>query len=168
MWVGIGIVAGSMVVFGVASYILVGDIQKQADAITRSRNDIASQSALVNSYSNLKANATEAAADQTVMDKLLAPQDNLISFPSQIEGVARNDGITMSFSFRGDPVPAGKNMVGHVGFTLNAIGPLSGIMAFLHDIESVTPILLSKIDTFDLTQSGLSYALAATGRVFFK
>ena len=53
-------------------------------------------------------------------------------------------------------------------FTLNASGGLGDITAFLENIESSTPILLSRIDTFDLTQSGANYALAATGRVFFK
>jgi hypothetical protein len=168
MWIGIGVVAGSMIIFGVAFFILVGNIQTQADAITTSRNDIASQSALVNSYSDLKANVAEAVTYQTAMDKLLATQDNLISFPSQIEAIAQNDGVTITFSFQGDPVPAGNKTVGYVEFGLNASGPLNGIIAFLNDIESATPILLSKVDTFDLTESGSSYTLAATGRVFFK
>lgn len=168
VWVGIGIVAGSMVIFGVAFYVLVGNIQKQAAAITDSRASISTQSTLINSFSNLKANTDVAATYQAAMDKLLASQDNLISFPSQIEGVARNDGITVAFAFQGDPVPATQNTVGYVGFTLNASGGLGDITTFLENIESSTPILLSRIDTFDLTQSGANYALAATGRVFFK
>jgi hypothetical protein len=168
VWIGVGIIAGSMVVFGVAFYILAGNIQKQADAITVGRNTIANQSALINSYSNLKENAAAAAAYQAAMDKLLATQDNLIAFPSQIDGIARNDGVDMTFSFQGDPVPASLNTAGYVGFKLDVTGPLSGIIVFLKNIESSAPILLLKIDTFDLAQSGSGYALAATGRVFFK
>ena len=126
------------------------------------------QSALINSYSDLKANAAVAAAYQAAMDKLLATQDNLIAFPSQIDGIARNDGVNAIFSFQSNPVPAGAKRRDMSAFKLNATGSLNGIMAFLKDMESSTPILLSKIDTFDLTQSGSSYSLSANGRVFFK
>ena len=106
VWVGIGIVAGSMVIFGVAFYVLVGQYSKTGRCHHGQPRSIATQSALINSYSNLKANTAVAATYQAAMDKLLASQDNLISFPSQIEGVARNDGIDVAFAFQGDPVPA--------------------------------------------------------------
>jgi len=168
MWIGIGIIAGSMIVFGVALYFFAGNIQEQASAIAGNRSDIANQSAAINSYSSLKASAAQAATYQTAMDKLLATQDNLIAFPSQINSIALNDGVSMTFSFEGDPVPAGSNTVGYVGFKLNMTGSLDGITLFLRDIESSTPTLLSKIDSFDITQSGSSYTLVAAGRVFFK
>ncbi len=168
MWIGIGIIAGSMIVFGMALYFFADNIQEQANAIAGSRDDIANQSAAINSYSNLKASAAEAATYQTAMDKLLATQDSLIAFPSEINSIASNDGVSMTFSFDGDPVPASSNTVGYVGFKLGMTGSLDGITSFLRDIESSTPILLSKIDSFDITRSGSSYTLAAAGRVFFK
>lgn len=168
MWVGLGVVIGSMVVFGVVFYILAGIISGQADAITRSRNDAANQSALINSYGNLKANSAAAAVYQTAMNKLLTSQDNLISFPSEINGIARTNGVETSVSFQGDPVPSKANTAGYVGFKLNATGPLSGITSFLQDVESSAPILLSKIDNFELVQSGSNYTLTAMGKVFFK
>lgn len=167
-WIGIGIVAASVIVFGAAFYVLTGDIQKQVDAIAGYRSDIANQSALIDSYGNLKANVASATAYQAAMDKLLGTQDNLIAFPSQIDSIARSDGVDAKFSFESNPVPAGPNMAGYVGFDLNATGPLSSISTFLEDIESSTPILLSKIDTFDLSQSGQTYTIATKGRVFFK
>lgn len=102
------------------------------------------------------------------MDRLLGGQDDLIAFPSQVGGIARNDGVELTFSFVGDPVPpSGTNTVGYVGFKLNATGSLSGISAFLKDMELSAPILLSRIDSFDLTQSGSGYVLTASGRAFF-
>jgi hypothetical protein len=167
-WLGIGIIAGSMVVFGAAFYVLAGDISQQAALVTAGRNAVASQSALINSYSNLKENAPAAAVYQAAMDRLLGGQDDLIAFPSQVGGIARNDGVELTFSFVGDPVPGGANTVGYVGFRLNATGSLNSITAFLKDMESSAPILLSRIDSFDLTQSGSGYVLTATGRVFFE
>ena len=102
------------------------------------------------------------------MDKLLATQDGLIGFPAQIDGIARNNGVDLTFSFVGDPLAATASAVGYVGFKLSATGPLDSITVFLRAMESTAPVLLSKIDSFDLTQSGSNYTLAATGKVFFK
>ena len=157
-----------MIVFGAAFYFLADNIQKQADAVTQSRDNIVNQGMLINSYTDLKENAQAAATYQAAIDKVLATQDNLIAFPSQIDGIARNDAVNLVFSFVGDPVPAGVSTVGYVSFKLNATGSLDNLAAFLKDIESSAPILLSKIDSFDLTQSGSDYVLDAKGKVFFR
>ncbi len=102
------------------------------------------------------------------MDKLLATQDNLIMFPTEIDSVARKDGVDATFSFEGDPVLASMSTVGYVNFSLNATGPLNDITAFMKDMESSSQILLSRIDSFTVTQSGSNYVLVASGEVFFK
>ena len=168
IWIGGGIIIGSLVIFGVAFYVLAGDIQHAADTITKNRNLIANQSMLINSFSDLKANAAAAAVYQSAMDKVLSTQDNLIIFPTQIDGLARKEGVEVTFSFEGDPVPAEASKVGYVNFSLSATGPLDGITAFMKDIESSAQILLSKIDSFDIAQSGSNYVLSASGEVFFK
>jgi hypothetical protein len=168
LWLGIGIITVSIIVFGVAFYILAGDIASSTNAIISGRDEITEQSAFINSYSSLKENASAVSAYQGAMDQLLASQDNLISFPSQLDGVSRNDNVTIAFSFQGDPVPATSKAPGYVGFHLDVAGSLGNLTAFLKDMESSAPILLSKIDTFDLSQNGPGYALAIDGRVFFR
>lgn len=168
VWIGGGIIAASLVIFGIAFYILVADIQHATDDITHNRATISGETALINSYSNLKANAAAAGVYQAAMDKLLATQDNLIIFPTEIDGVARKDGVDATFSFEGDPVLASMSTVGYVNFSLNATGPLNDITAFMKDMESSSQILLSRIDSFTVTQSGSNYVLVASGEVFFK
>ena len=168
LWFGVGIIVGSMVVFGVAFYIFAGNVKSSTDAIVRGRNDIIEESTFINSYSNLKENAPAVAAYQVAMNQLLAAQDNLIAFLSQLEGLSRNDNVTVSFSFVGDPVSATPTAPGHVGFHLEATGSLSNLTEFLKDMEASAPILLSEIDTFDLSQNGSGYALTADGKVFFR
>jgi hypothetical protein len=168
VWVSGGIIAGSLLVFGVVFYVLAVDIQNAADAITKNRMLIATESTLINSFSDLKANAAAAAIYQSAMDKLLATQDNLIVFPTQVDGIARKDGVDVKFSFEGDPVPAGATTVGYVNFSLSATGSLRDITAFMNDMESSSQILLSRTDSFDITESGSDYILSASGEVFFK
>ncbi len=167
VWIGIGFVLGSIVVFGAIFFVLSGIIGSQADSIMSGRANIANQSALINSYSDLKANAPTATAYEAAMNKILASQDNLIAFPSQIDGIAHNDNVADTFSFQGDPVPARATAPGYIAFKLNLTGSLSALLVFFKDMESA-PILLSSIDSFDLAQSGPSYTVSATGRVFFK
>lgn len=167
-WIGSGIIVLSFVVFGIVAYFLVGDIGTQVSAIAQDRSGLASQSAMINAYSTLKGSASSAAVYQAAMDKLLSTQDNLIGFPSQVDNIAHNDGVDLTFSFDGSPVPATANTPGYIGFNLNGTGALSSIILFLKDMESSAPILLSKINSFDLTQSGSNYTVTAAGRVFFK
>lgn len=167
-WIGVGIIAASMVIFAATAFFVGGDIGAAANAITTARSRAAEQSAMITAYTGLKADAATAATYQTAMDKLLSSQDNLIGFPSQINNIAHNDGVDLTFTFNGNPTLSTGGSPGSIGFTMNAIGSLSNIITFIGDVESNAPIMLSRIDTFDLTQGGSNYALAATGRVFFK
>ncbi len=106
LWLGIGIIVGSMIIFGVAFYILADNIASSTSTITRNRNNIAEQSTFINSYSNLKEDAPAVSDYQVAMDQLLTTQDNLIEFPSQLDDISRNNNVTVLFSFVGDPVPA--------------------------------------------------------------
>jgi hypothetical protein len=168
LWLGIGIIAGSVILFGVAFYIISGNIGGSTVAITNGRNEIVEQGTFINSYSNLKMNAPAVTAYETAIDQLLTTQDNLIAFPSQLEGLGRNDGVTVSFSFVGDPVPATEIAPGYVDFNLTLVGSLDSVTTFLKDMELSAPILLSRIDTFDVSQNGLGYTLTASGKVFFR
>ena len=89
LWLGIGIITFSMIVFGVAFYILAGDIGSTTNAIIQGRDAITNQSAFINSYSNLKANVPPVSAYQGAMDQLLVSQDNLIEFPSQLGVISK-------------------------------------------------------------------------------
>lgn len=167
-WIGGIIIAASIAAFSIAAVLFANDIGAQASAITQARTQAATQSAMINAYSTLKADSATAGSYQAAMDKLLSTQDNLIGFPSQIDNIAHNDGVDLTFSFEGNPTPSGPNAPGYMGFTMNAIGGMSNIILFLRDMEASAPIMISKIDSFDLTQSGANYTLSATGKVFFR
>jgi hypothetical protein len=167
-WTGIGIIIGSIALFAVAIFFIGGDMSTQASAITAARSNYAEQSAMVNDYGSLKADAANAAVYQTAMSRLLSSQNDLIGFSSQIDNVAHNDGVDLTFAFVGAPVLPAGNTPGSAGFKMTAIGSLQNIVTFLHDIELGAPIMLLKIGAFDLTQSGSNYSITATGNVFFQ
>ena len=166
--IGAGIVTASLIIFVGAAFFLGNDITTQASAITAARSNAADQSAMVNAYSVLKSDAATAATYQAAMDKLLPSQNDLIGFQSQIDNIAHNDGVDLTFTFSGSSTPPVNTAPGSIGFTLSAIGPLQSIINFLSDIESRAPIALSKFDAFTVTQEGSNYGLDGTGHVFFR
>ena len=167
-WIGTGVILISFVIFAAVAFFLSNDITTQASAITKARSNAASQSAMVNAYSVLKSDAATAVTYQAAMDKLLPSQNNLIGFQSQIDNIAHDEGVDLTFTFSSSSTPSAGNVPGSIGFTMNVVGPLPGIVNFLTDIESRTPITLSKIDTFTLAQDGSNYGFDGTGHVFFR
>jgi hypothetical protein len=168
LWISAAIIAASAVAAGIALYFLAGNIGALADKIIRTREAIANQSAEYGILASLKAGATNAVRYEAAIDKLLPSQDGVILFGSQVSDLSKRDGVSSNFSFQGDAVPAEASVPGNIGFTLSVTGPLASLSTFLEDLETKSPVVLSHINTIDLSQSGGSYTVSAQGRVFFK
>jgi hypothetical protein len=164
----LGIIVGSILVFFGAIFFLKNSIGSAIDTITADENTIANQNAAVTIFANLKMSVADARRYETAMGKLLATQDDLISFPSTVDSLGRKENINATFSFSGDPVSSTVSTPGRLGFTLAATGPVGNVVVFLKDLEVTAPVLLSEITSFDLSQNGSNYTLSAQGNLFFK
>ncbi len=167
-WISISVVIGTIAASSVALYFLSIRIEEAANVIAATRTGTASQNAEFQDLANLKKNATAAATYQVVMDKLLASQEALITFPTQVDALGRADGVSTSFSFHGSPISASTSTPGNAVFSLDVSGPIDNLLSFLKDFESSAPILLSSLDTVSLTGDGSNYTLTAEGAVYFK
>lgn len=168
LWISFGIIAASAVIAGIAVFILAGRVGSITDSITATRNALADQSAETGILAEMKTDAQTAAGYQNALGKLLPTQDSVISFSDQVKQLAQQNGVTVSFAFQGNTVPAAGAVPGSIGFTLNASGSLSNLRSFLEEIEVRAPVFLSEIDTLDLSPGGSGYILAAAGKVFFQ
>jgi hypothetical protein len=168
LWVNIAVIVGEFAVASIGLFFLAGGIASLSAAIVSRRTTVLGEANAIETFANLKENGPMAARYQAAMDQLLASQDQLITFPVQVSQLGNTDGVSTDFSFVGDPVPATASAPGNVGFTLDATGPLSNVIAFAKDFEVGSPILLSRLDTFSLTGNGSSYTFSAQGEVYFK
>ncbi len=168
LWISSGVIAGSIIIAGVALFLLAGHIDSLANKITAARQAAADESAAYGMIAMLKTGAAAATQYQAAMDKLLPTQDGVIAFSGQVSQLAARDGVTASFAFQGDATPAQPPVPGKIGFTLSATGSLNSIMSFLGDLEIKSPVIFSSINTFDLSRSGTGYTIAAQGSAFFR
>ena len=168
LWISGGVILGTIIIGSAALYVLAGNLAALSLSIASHRTIMSSQVAAVETFADLKKNASIAANYQNAIDKLLTSQDGLIAFSQQIDSLGRADGVSTNFSFQGGVLPAVANSPGSVGFTLDVTGPAARVSTFMEDFESKSPILLSQLSTANLTGDGTTYTLSAQGNVFFK
>ncbi len=106
LWISSGVIAGSIIIAGVALFLLAGHIDSLANKITAARQAAADESAAYGMIAMLKTGAAAATQYQAAMDKLLPTQDGVIAFSGQVSQLAARDGVTASFAFQGDATPA--------------------------------------------------------------
>lgn len=168
LWIFVGIILSSILIFFVAIFFIKNNIENSVGTIATDENAIASQNAAISVFSNLKISVADARHYEAAMGKLLVSQDDLITFPSTLDGLGRKEGVITRFSFIGDPVPGTPSAAGSLGFSLEVTGPVQGIIAFIKDIEVTSPVLLLQLDGFDLSQNGSNYTFTTRGTLFFK
>lgn len=168
LWISTAIIVGSVILAGIALFLLASHIDSLTLKITGARQAAADESAAYGMLAGLKRDATAAAQYQIAVDKLLPSQDGVIAFSSQVNQLAVNEGVSSNVSFQGDATPPAPPLAGSINFILSATGPIDKVLAFIKDVELKAPVALSSIDTFDLSRSGGGYTISAQGKVYFK
>ena len=166
--INIGIIAIAVILGVVGLSFVLGDVSTKADMIAQYRVTSAMRNNNLNNIVDLQKAAASAATYQVAINRLMPTEDNLISFPQQIQTTAESHNITAQASFSGDPVPAANGAPGFVAFSLSASGDASNTIAFLKDLETQSSQFLIAIDSADFTTDGSSGNLSANGRVFFQ
>jgi hypothetical protein len=162
------IVFGAIVVAAIALSVLSVNITTTAQTIAAARQTIVDQAVNFGTLDQLKRNASLAATYQSAMSQLLSTRDSLITFPSQVDTLSREDGVSSDFTFNENIISSTVNTPGSAGFTMDVSGPLTNIVAFLKDFEAASPIMLSQIDSATLAGNGSTYTLNVQGKVFFQ
>ena len=169
VWIGVGIIAGGILLFFLLGAYLSGRIEGKSDAIAADRLVIAKRAELFANLAELKNRSAEVAKYRQKIDALLPSKDQLFSFPQTLNGLAIIHKISLNFSFKGAPIPPKTDFPGTANFSMDMNGSLENIALFLDDVEINATRFLIGVDSFDLVNiSGTEYRLSAQARVFFK
>ena len=166
--VGLSIIFGGILVFGITSFLLSVDIDTQAKEAAFARALIAERGAAFGALAELKQGASEAARYKEAMNKILVTQDQLIDFPRWREGLARGRGLSFSFSFQGGPTGASDSLPAYIPFSMRAAGGQENIIGFLKEVELQSPRFLINLETFSVRGGGGGYEFSGNGKVFFR
>lgn len=167
-WISIATIVVTIVISSVALYFLATYVAENANAIGATRTETATDDAEFQDLANLQRDTATAQTYQAAMDKLLASQEALITFPTQIDALGREDSVSTDFSYEGTPMPGDGATPGSVTFSLDVSGPIANVISFMKDFESSAPILLASLDTVNVANNGGNYTVSAQGTAFFK
>lgn len=165
---GVLSIAGSVAAFGVLLYWMSGVLDSQTAKIVAARNAIEQQAQLVASLAALKTAKPEVEKYRQALDALLPVKDDLVNFPSWIDGLSRAHQAGATVAFKGKAVPAAENQAGSIGFSLDAQGIYGDLVDFLKDVEFKGPRYLVTLDNISIKRSGSAYHASVNGTVFFR
>ncbi len=168
IWLGVGIILGSIIIFLVASTLLSDQMAASSQNIAKARTAIAKRADLLANLANIKNTSDEADIYQKKINSLLPSQEQLLNFPQALGALATAHSVTFTFAFRGTPTLPTATVPGVAEFTMDSSGSLDQLKLFLNDIEVKGSRFLLSIDTFDLSQSASGYSLNIQGRSFFQ
>lgn len=168
VWIGVGAILGSIIIFLVASTLLSDQMAATSQQVAAARATIAKRADLLANLAEIKNTSAEAFKYQQKMNNLLPSQEQLLNFPQVLSSLASAHTVSFSFSFRGTPTLPQGSSPGVASFSLDTGGTLDALKLFLNDIEVKATRFLISIDGFDLSQGGSNYTLNIQGRVFFE
>ena len=166
---GISLIGGGFLAFGIIAYFFSGAIAAEAEKISLDRNLIRNHSDLIEGLAKQKVSSPEVDKFTQAIDLILPSKDQLVNFSSWLESLSRAHNVSVNFNFSGETVPANNMDAGYIRFSLNVSGDYIGVNDFLRDIELKSPKYTVSFDDLDLKRnSATNYIVITNGRVFFK
>jgi hypothetical protein len=99
---------------------------------------------------------------------LLVPsKDDLVALSKDINAIARQDNVSLSFNFGSESNPTGAGALGSISFTATADGSMANVLAFLKDIENKYYALKANVLELSRPSSGLT-RLSLNGQIFYE
>jgi hypothetical protein len=158
------IALGVITVIAVIIIVLNIDINKRMTRIEARKRERAMQAEAILILSDLKKESERARAHYPVLESLLPTRDQLISFPRELEQLAKLHTIDLGFSF-GSEAASTEDQPGVIRFTMSLGGTLDNLLNFLKAFESHKYFInLASVDL--AKREGTRFALGTSGEIF--
>lgn len=158
------IAISAIALIAVIIIVLNVDINKRVKVIEDRRRNAIMQAQAIRVLSELKKDAPRARLDYALLQGALPDRDQLISFPRELEQLAKASGVDLGFSF-GSEAPSTDTQPGNIRFTMSLSGTLESLLSFLKVFENHRYFI--NLSSVDLTKREESrFALTTSGEVF--
>jgi Tfp pilus assembly protein PilO len=164
----VGIIVASIVLIVGAIVYAANDLNADANKFVSDRAAMQANTAALARLADLERDAPQAILYGTAIDALLPTQANLINIPPEVAALAAADGVTATFTFKGNPSAPPAGSVGTVPFSISVQGTLANMASFLQDLESKNSKFLLSVDSFSVNNSGNTADLTGQGTLFFQ
>lgn len=168
LWIGVGVIFGSMVIAFGAFYFLSDGLHVQADSVVAEKVAAQRAAAAIANFAALKTDAPQAAKYEAVMQKLLPDRSGLITFNTWVNQIAKRYGVAATVAYQGDPtLPVGA-VPGSAAFTMTVQGPENSIVPFVNYITARAAGFPLSFGSFDFTDDRTQENLIAQGTLYFR
>jgi hypothetical protein len=168
LWIGTGIIVGSMAVAFIAFYLFSGYLRTRADNIIAEKTAAKKEASAIADFAALKTDAPKAAQYDVAIQKLLPSQSGLITFNAWVSQIAKGYGVIATVAYQGDPtLPTGATP-GSAAFTMTAQGPENSIVPFVDYLSSRAVGFPFSFGSFNFTNDRTQENFTGQGTLYFK
>lgn len=157
-------ISGILILTGILLFIYT-DIQRSALTITQKNNMLATRSNSLSSLASLRGEFEKAKPYFSLLENILPPRDQLLSFSKELEGIAKKNNLEFGFTF-GEEKLATSIEPGYIAFRVTVTGGYAGLTAFLRSLE--TGRYFIDAATVDSVKKGDGFSSIINGKVFFR
>lgn len=153
-----------LVSIGAVGVILVGlflvgiDTKNVAEEVVKARAELKMGIDQLDKLAQLREESKLAQSRIGSLENLLPSRDELFSFPTRVETLAANQGLSARFTF-------GSEGDGSIDYSLDVQGLYGEIVNFLDSIEKNMPFM--NVAGTDIIIAGEEYRASISGKVFF-
>ena len=139
------------------------DIERRVIKIQTNNSDFLSYSKAATSLNVLRGDFEKAKFDKQFLENILPQQDKLINLSRDLNGLAKQNNLQLSFSF-GSQIDGTDKTPGYINFSMVIVGSLTSWIKFLGDFEKSR--YLFSLDNFRISSNGRDHQLNINGKVF--
>jgi len=166
--VSVGIIVGSITLFGVAVAYFLGNSNTTAKTISETRSMIESRAHQLEFLAAFKAIENKLVSYETRMDLLLPVKDELFDYPASLTASANKNDVNADFVFRSEQ-PSVPGTLGYAEFALTSRGALDALHSFFTSIDNTGDRYLTNLISLDVSSRGASeYQIVTQGRVYYR
>ena len=146
-------------------FLMAAVINGAVSGIDQKQLILNDRSNALQSLAVLRGQAEKANPYLSLLENIIPPHDQLLSFSKELEILANKNKLDFSFAF-GEEKKSSGNEPGYISFKANLTGGYDGFTSFLKDIE--TSRYFVDVASVDLTRNADDFSAVINGRVFYR
>lgn len=154
---------GGIIVLSALLLFIRHDINKRILEIQNQRSELLFRTQNIQILASLKSGFEKSKIYSSFLENILPPKDQLITFPKDIEEMARKNNVDLGFSF-GSEIASTPDNPGYLTFTITVAGTLDNLLAFLKSVEKSR--FFVNFFSMDLNKRDNIYTGTLNGQVF--
>ncbi|MBI2591825.1 MAG: hypothetical protein HYW34_04085 [Candidatus Brennerbacteria bacterium] len=165
LFINLGIFLAAVLLLGGLLFAVSLDLNKQKGKIVEKQLEIGQRVGAFSVLASLQQKSEEAQRYSSALNNVLPKYEQLFEISEELKLAAKDRKLGFGFSFTGEQ-QGSEDSAGSANFNLNIQGKEADVLEFINFIENGR--FLFNLANIDISRSGDSAALSASGKVSFQ